>query len=56
MPQAFSHALLNIPDVDSANAGASSLCSDYVKDFYAYLRKLEVFKLDSSQLSCSEPN
>uniref|UniRef100_A0A8K9UM04 Cyclin N-terminal domain-containing protein n=1 Tax=Oncorhynchus mykiss TaxID=8022 RepID=A0A8K9UM04_ONCMY len=41
VPQAFSHALLNIPDVDSANAGASSLCSDYVKDFYAYLRKLE---------------
>uniref|UniRef100_A0A4W5K983 Cyclin B1 n=1 Tax=Hucho hucho TaxID=62062 RepID=A0A4W5K983_9TELE len=25
-PQAFSHALLNIPDVDSADAGASSLC------------------------------
>uniref|UniRef100_A0A4W5JY42 Cyclin B1 n=1 Tax=Hucho hucho TaxID=62062 RepID=A0A4W5JY42_9TELE len=32
--RAFSHALLNIPDVDSADAGASSLCSDYVKDIY----------------------
>lgn len=50
MPQAFSHALLNIPDVDSAHAGASLLCNDYVKDIYAHLRNLEVFKLDSSQL------
>ncbi|XP_041753916.2 G2/mitotic-specific cyclin-B1 isoform X1 [Coregonus clupeaformis] len=42
VPQAFSHALLNIPDVDSADAGDSSLCSDYVKDIYAHLRNLEV--------------
>ncbi|XP_024296420.1 G2/mitotic-specific cyclin-B1-like [Oncorhynchus tshawytscha] len=42
VPQAFSHALLNIPDVDSADAGDSLLCSDYVKDIYAHLRNLEV--------------
>uniref|UniRef100_A0A674DBD1 G2/mitotic-specific cyclin-B1-like n=1 Tax=Salmo trutta TaxID=8032 RepID=A0A674DBD1_SALTR len=42
VPQAFSHALLNIPDVDSAHAGASLLCSDYVKAIYAHLRNLEV--------------
>ncbi|XP_029623136.1 G2/mitotic-specific cyclin-B1 isoform X1 [Salmo trutta] len=42
VPQAFSHALLSIPDVDSADAGDSSLCSDYVKDIYAHLRNLEV--------------
>ncbi|XP_038825393.1 G2/mitotic-specific cyclin-B1-like isoform X2 [Salvelinus namaycush] len=42
VPQAFSHDLLNIPDVDSADFGDSSLCSDYVKDIYAHLRNLEV--------------
>uniref|UniRef100_A0A8C8IZQ0 Uncharacterized protein n=1 Tax=Oncorhynchus tshawytscha TaxID=74940 RepID=A0A8C8IZQ0_ONCTS len=38
---------LNVPQ-------AFSHALDYVKDFYAYLRNLEVFKLDSSQLSCSD--
>ncbi|RXN36361.1 G2 mitotic-specific cyclin-B1-like protein [Labeo rohita] len=41
-PQAFSSLLLNIPDVDSADAGDAQMCSEYVRDIYAYLQQLEV--------------
>ncbi|XP_052437608.1 G2/mitotic-specific cyclin-B1 isoform X1 [Carassius gibelio] len=41
-PQAFSCLLLNIPDVDSADAGDAQMCSEYVCDIYAYLQQLEV--------------
>ncbi|XP_073706228.1 G2/mitotic-specific cyclin-B1-like [Garra rufa] len=41
-PQAFSSLLLNIPDVDSADAGDAQMCSEYVCDIYAYLQQLEV--------------
>ncbi|XP_016408259.1 cyclin B1, like isoform X2 [Sinocyclocheilus rhinocerous] len=41
-PQAFSCLLLNIPDVDSADAGDAQMCSEYVRDIYAYLQQLEV--------------
>ncbi|XP_016114318.1 G2/mitotic-specific cyclin-B1-like [Sinocyclocheilus grahami] len=41
-PQAFSCLLLNIPDVDAADAGDAQMCSEYVCDIYAYLQQLEV--------------
>ncbi|XP_043089503.1 G2/mitotic-specific cyclin-B1-like [Puntigrus tetrazona] len=41
-PQTFSILLLNIPDVDSADAGDAQMCSEYVCDIYAYLQQLEV--------------
>uniref|UniRef100_A0A671K3C9 G2/mitotic-specific cyclin-B1-like n=1 Tax=Sinocyclocheilus anshuiensis TaxID=1608454 RepID=A0A671K3C9_9TELE len=41
-PPAFSCLLLNIPDVDSADAGDAQMCSEYVRDIYAYLQQLEV--------------
>ncbi|XP_067245009.1 G2/mitotic-specific cyclin-B1-like isoform X2 [Chanodichthys erythropterus] len=42
-PQAFSSLLLNIiPDVDSADALDAQMCSEYVRDIYAYLQQLEV--------------
>ncbi|XP_059361891.1 G2/mitotic-specific cyclin-B1-like isoform X2 [Carassius carassius] len=41
-PQAFSCLLLNIPDVDSADAGDAQMCSEYVCDIYTYLQQLEV--------------
>uniref|UniRef100_A0A8C2FDD5 Cyclin B1 n=1 Tax=Cyprinus carpio TaxID=7962 RepID=A0A8C2FDD5_CYPCA len=41
-PQAFSCLLLNIPDVDSADAADAQMCSEYVRDIYAYLQQLEV--------------
>ncbi|KAM4709588.1 G2/mitotic-specific cyclin-B1-like [Discoglossus pictus] len=40
-PQAFSNVLLQVKDVDAEDAGNTMLCSDYVKDIYCYLRKLE---------------
>lgn len=42
--QAFSEMLLesDIEDVDAADGEDPQLCSDYVKDIYWYLRKLEV--------------
>ncbi|XP_076012024.1 G2/mitotic-specific cyclin-B2-like [Genypterus blacodes] len=40
--QAFSEALLTIQDVDEEDADMPHLCSEYVKDIYAYLRVLEV--------------
>ncbi|KAK2894939.1 hypothetical protein Q8A67_012168 [Cirrhinus molitorella] len=40
-PQAFSSLLLNIPDVDSADAGDAQMCSEYVCDIYSYLKHLE---------------
>ncbi|XP_058607463.1 G2/mitotic-specific cyclin-B1-like isoform X2 [Onychostoma macrolepis] len=41
-PQACSCLLLNIPDVDSADAGDAQMCSEYVRNIYAYLQQLEV--------------
>lgn len=38
--QAFSEAL--IEDIDEGDADQPQLCSEYVKDIYAYLRRLEV--------------
>lgn len=40
--QAFSDVLLNIKDVDADDYDNPMLCSDYVKDIYKYLQKLEV--------------
>ncbi|KAJ8247889.1 hypothetical protein GJAV_G00251730 [Gymnothorax javanicus] len=40
--QAFSHALLAVEDIDEGDADLPQLCSEYVKDIYAYLRTLEV--------------
>lgn len=42
--QAFSETMLDIPDADLSDAGNVHLCSDYVKDIYSYLRRLEVTK------------
>ncbi|XP_052007886.1 G2/mitotic-specific cyclin-B1-like [Xyrauchen texanus] len=41
-PQAFSSLLLDIQDVDSADAVDAQMCSEYVQDIYNYLRQLEV--------------
>lgn len=41
-PQAFSSLLLDIEDVDSADAGDPQMCSEYVRDIYSYLQDLEV--------------
>lgn len=38
--QAFSEAL--IEDIDEGDSDQPQLCSEYVKDIYAYLRHLEV--------------
>ncbi|XP_071219223.1 G2/mitotic-specific cyclin-B1-like isoform X2 [Salvelinus alpinus] len=40
--QAFSDVLLNIKDVDADDYDNPMLCSDYVKDIYKYLQKLEI--------------
>uniref|UniRef100_A0A8C7TNN3 Cyclin B1 n=1 Tax=Oncorhynchus mykiss TaxID=8022 RepID=A0A8C7TNN3_ONCMY len=40
--QAFSDVLLNIKDVDADDYDNPMLCSEYVKDIYKYLQKLEV--------------
>lgn len=40
--QAFSDVLLAVNDVDAEDGADPNLCSEYVKDIYAYLRKLEV--------------
>lgn len=41
--EVFSSLLLNIiPDVDSADALDAQMCSEYVRDIYAYLQQLEV--------------
>ncbi|XP_038621735.1 G2/mitotic-specific cyclin-B1 [Tachyglossus aculeatus] len=39
--QAFSDVILAVKDVDAADASDPNLCSEYVKDIYAYLRQLE---------------
>ncbi|KAL7838257.1 hypothetical protein AOLI_G00266610 [Acnodon oligacanthus] len=39
--QAFSDVLLNIKDVDADDYDNPMLCSEYVKDIYKYLRRLE---------------
>lgn len=41
-PQAFSSLLLDIQDVDSADAVDAQMCSEYVRDIYSYLQQLEV--------------
>ncbi|KAA0714796.1 G2/mitotic-specific cyclin-B1 [Triplophysa tibetana] len=41
-PQAFSSLLLDIQDVDSADAVDAQMCSEYVRDIYSYLHQLEV--------------
>ncbi|CAB1332715.1 unnamed protein product [Coregonus sp. 'balchen'] len=40
--QAFSDVLLNIKDVDADDYDNPMLCSEYVKDIYKYLQKLEI--------------
>lgn len=40
--QAFSDVILAVSDVDADDGGDPNLCSEYVKDIYAYLRQLEV--------------
>lgn len=40
-PQAFSSLLLDIQDVDSADAVDAQMCSEYVQDIYSYLQQLE---------------
>ncbi|MEE6502940.1 hypothetical protein FKM82_004684, partial [Ascaphus truei] len=39
--QAFSDALSNVEDIDVEDGENPQLCSEYVKDIYIYLRKLE---------------
>ncbi|XP_032801542.1 G2/mitotic-specific cyclin-B2 [Petromyzon marinus] len=39
--QAFSDALINIQDIDAADAANPQLCSEYVKDIYVYMKTLE---------------
>lgn len=39
--QAFSDVILAVSDVDADDGGDPNLCSEYVKDIYAYLRQLE---------------
>ncbi|KAG7468031.1 hypothetical protein MATL_G00138430 [Megalops atlanticus] len=40
--QAFSETLVAVEDIDEGDADLPQLCSEYVKDIYAYLRQLEV--------------
>jgi hypothetical protein len=40
--QAFSDVILAVSDVDADDGADPNLCSEYVKDIYAYLRQLEV--------------
>jgi hypothetical protein len=40
--QAFSDVILAVNDVDAEDGADPNLCSEYVKDIYAYLRQLEV--------------
>ncbi|XP_057204284.1 G2/mitotic-specific cyclin-B1-like isoform X2 [Triplophysa rosa] len=40
-PQTFSRLLLDIQDVDSADAVDAGMCSEYVLDIYSYLQQLE---------------
>ena len=40
--QAFSDVILAVSDVDAEDGADPILCSEYVKDIYAYLRQLEV--------------
>ena len=39
--QAFSDVILAVSDVDADDGADPNLCSEYVKDVYAYLRQLE---------------
>ncbi|KAG8456541.1 hypothetical protein GDO86_002356 [Hymenochirus boettgeri] len=41
IPPAFSSALIQVEDVDAEDSDNPMLCSDYVKDIYHYLRKME---------------
>ncbi|KAM4810067.1 G2/mitotic-specific cyclin-B1 [Rhinophrynus dorsalis] len=41
LPQAFSSALMQVRDVDADDGDNTMLCSEYVKDIYCYLRRLE---------------
>ena len=40
--QAFSDTLLAVEDIDAEDSEQPQLCSEYVKDIYAYLMDLEV--------------
>ncbi|XP_044133023.1 G2/mitotic-specific cyclin-B2-like [Bufo gargarizans] len=40
--QAFSEILNNVEDIDAEDSYNPQMCSDYVKDIYAYLKELEV--------------
>ncbi|XP_030650014.1 G2/mitotic-specific cyclin-B2 [Chanos chanos] len=40
--QAFSDALFPVEDIDEGDADMPQLCSEYVKDIYAYLQTLEM--------------
>lgn len=53
--QAFSEMLLrsDVEDVDADDGEDPQLCSDYVKDIYWYLRKLEVCTHQKEQGLCS---
>ncbi|XP_075432244.1 G2/mitotic-specific cyclin-B1-like [Ascaphus truei] len=42
LSQAFSNILIQVKDVDADDADNPMLCSDYVKDIYSYLRRLEM--------------
>ncbi|XP_051559981.1 G2/mitotic-specific cyclin-B2-like [Myxocyprinus asiaticus] len=39
--QAFSNSLFPVEDIDEGDADMPQLCSEYVKDIYVYLRRLE---------------
>ncbi|KAL1007263.1 hypothetical protein UPYG_G00084260 [Umbra pygmaea] len=39
--QAFSEALLDVEDIDEGDSDMPQLCSEYIKDIYAYLHTLE---------------
>lgn len=40
--QAFSNSLFPVEDIDEGDSEMPQLCSEYVKDIYSYLRRLEV--------------
>ncbi|XP_068827846.1 G2/mitotic-specific cyclin-B1 isoform X3 [Capricornis sumatraensis] len=45
--QAFSDVILAVSDVDAEDGADPNLCSEYVKDIYAYLRQLEEEQADN---------
>ena len=47
--QAFSEALLAVEDIDEGDSDLPQLCSEYIKDIYGYLQRLEVTCVFSRQ-------